>query len=108
MELDDQINRYETALTDPDADGWDRIDAEGKIAPLLNRRNDLERDVMLAASTVSVRGSQLINGWKENEIDNIGKELIQGDGVLDRVFIECPWVQDHPVWQRLYAAGVPF
>ena len=107
-EIDEQITRYQALIDDPNADGWDRIDAEGKTAPLLETRNLLCRDLMLTISDATSAGNALLNGWRENEVDNVGRSLQQGDGVLARVFEEFPGTERHPVWQRLEVAACPF
>jgi len=107
IEIDEQIGTYETALSDPDADGWDRIDAEGKVQPLLTQRDVLRGQLLQAVGDLTSAGAVLVEAWRENLIDDIGRQL-DHDGPLARVFAEFPGIETQAVWQRLGREAVPF
>jgi hypothetical protein len=108
IDIDERITRYQELIDAPDVDGWDRIDAEGKVEPMMRKREALRGELNQIAGWLTVSGLRLIDGWRENEIDNIGKELDQNSGALARVLGEFPGIETHPVWQRLNRAAVPF
>ncbi len=108
MKLDEQITIMGTALTDPQADPWDRLDAETVLEPLVRKRFALEGSVLLNASDIAVHATHLVGEWREDELDEIGRHLIQGYGALGQIEVDCPGVLTHPTWRRIVAASCPF
>jgi hypothetical protein len=108
IEIDERITRYQELIDGPDVDGWDRIDAEGKVLPLMEQRNKLRGQLLEAVGELTGAGCRLIDAWRENLIDDIGRELEQGRGVLARVLDEFPGIGTQAVWNRLYRGAVPF
>jgi len=107
IEIDERITRYQELIDSPDSDGWDRIDAEGKVQPLLNQRDVLRGQLLQAVGDLTSAGAVLVEAWRENLIDDIGRQL-DHDGPLARVFAEFPGIETHGVWQRLEREVVPF
>src|SRR5690349_14355539 len=106
--IDGRIDHYQETLTDPSADGWDRIDAEGKVGPLPEERERLRGQRLQHAGHIAACGFYLIEGWREHELDNIGKELSTIDGPLAAILSECPGIETHATYVRLEAAACPF
>lgn len=108
IEIDERITRYQELIDGPDVDGWDRIDAEGKITPLMEQRDKVRGQILEAVGDLTSAGCRLIDAWRDNLIDDIGRELEQGRGVLARVAAECPGILTGRVWNRLEAAACPY
>jgi hypothetical protein len=106
--IDGRIDHYQELLADPNADGWDRIDAEGKATPLLEQRDRLRGELVQHAGHIAACGAYLIDGWREHDLDNIGKELSTLDGPLARILAECPGIETHRTFKRLTSAAVCF
>lgn len=108
LTLDETIVIYQNQLSDPLADPWDLLAIERAIEPLLEERHIARYQVIQCAGEIATHGAYLIGDWKDYELDWIGREMTQGEGVLARVFEECPGIETHPVWSRLEVAACPF
>lgn len=103
-EIDFRLIDIDDRLNDPTLDEWDAIDLE----PLTEDRDKYRSAVVNLAAMVVEHGNALIDGWKEHEIENVGRQHSIVSGALARVLTECPGIETHPVFQRLRREAVPF
>jgi hypothetical protein len=106
--LETQINRQTDRLGDPSTDEWDRIAIQESIDALTFDNATNAGNLLMSVTAINYHGGQLIDGWRDAALDNIGLRFSQVDRLFTRVQQEWPGVAKHPVWQRLHGSAVPF
>ena len=108
LQIEHEIPLPQSVLDDPSSDGWDRLDAEKILDPLIDHYTDLSWRVRHRAEEISTHGAFLIGEWGDDELIRIGRHLSYMDGALPRVLAECPGIETTAAWQVLVAEGCPF
>lgn len=112
--LETRIDRLIAKLTDPalrdDIPATDprRIEAEDLRDELLETALRHLWTVEQAAGDIATHGGYLLDAGQREALDEIGRTLTHGAGVLGRIQADVAGVLTHRSWQRLTAAACAF